>query len=221
VRRNVVWALIQKDILLEKKEQSMISQSLLFMVATVFTIYLLKKDLNDNQLFSVFYWISVVFGGFQLCAKSFSNESQERVLWLKQYVSPLEFIFSKLIFNALFLTILAFLAFAAFCIVFSYSPLEANHLFLLAAIVLGAVNLSAVLTFVGGIGHSAGSALGLTAILGFPIILPGLLFSTRLFFYALGDISSSVNAPYAYALLALNVLTILLVSVLFPYLWRE
>jgi heme exporter protein B len=177
--------------------------------------------LNDRQLFSVLYWISVVFGGFQLCAKSFSNESQERVLWLKQYVSPLEFIFSKLVFNALFLTLLAFMAFAAFCVVFSYSPFQANYVFLGLAMFLGAINLSAVLTFVGGIGHSAGSALGLTAILGFPIILPGLLFSTRLFFYALGDISASVNAPYAYALLALNVLTILLVSVLFPYLWRE
>lgn len=199
----------------------MISQSLLFMVATVFTIYLLKKDLNDGQLLSVFYWISVVFGGFQLCAKAFSNESQERVLWLKQYVKPLEFIFSKLVFNALFLSVLAFLAFVAFCLVFSYSPFEANIWFLIIAMVLGSINLSAVLTFVGGIGHSAGSALGLTAILGFPIILPGLLFSTRLFFYALGDISASVNAPYAYALLALNVLTILLVSVLFPYLWRE
>lgn len=199
----------------------MISQSLLFMVATVFTIYLLKKDLNDRQLLSVLYWISVVFGSFQLCAKSFSNESQERVLWLKQYATPLEFIFSKLIFNILFLTLLAFMAFGAFCVVFSYSPAESNFLFLAVAMLLGSINLASVLTFVGGIGHSAGSALGLTAILGFPIILPGLLFSTRLFFYALGDISASVNAPYAYALLALNVLTILLVSVLFPYLWRE
>lgn len=199
----------------------MLSQSLLFMVATVFTIYLLKKDLNDGQLLSVLYWISVVFGGFQLCAKSFSNESNERVLWLKQYIKPLEFIFSKLIFNCLFLVLLSLIAFVAFCVVFSFNPSEANYLFLGIAIVLGAINLAAVLTFVGGIGHSAGSALGLTAILGFPIILPGLLFSTRLFFYALGDISATVNAPYAYALAALNILSILLISVLFPYLWRE
>lgn len=199
----------------------MLSQSLLFMVATVFTIYLLKHDVQNPELLSVFYWMSVVFGAFQLCAKSFSNENNERLLWLKQYVGPLEFIFSKLTFNVLFLSVLSFIAFIAFCLVFSYPLQKINFLYVFLAMFLGAFNLASVLSFVGGIGHSAGSALGLTAVLGFPIILPGLLFSTRLFFYGLSDISSTVNLPYAIGLIALNILTLLLVSLLFPYLWRE
>jgi hypothetical protein len=74
---------------------------------------------------------------------------------------------------------------------------------------------------VSSIGHKAGNSAGLTATLGFPLILPSMLFATRIIWYSLRGLSWDVGAKYVLALLALNALILALIKILFPYLWRD
>jgi heme exporter protein B len=67
----------------------------------------------------------------------------------------------------------------------------------------------------------ADNNLGLMAVLGLPVILPMLLLIIRFSKNALDGIAWSVNAQYAWQLMALNALTLALSYILFPYLWRE
>ena len=67
----------------------------------------------------------------------------------------------------------------------------------------------------------AGNGLGLMAILGFPLVLPMLLAVMRASKLSLDGVAWSVTSTYFLGLILLDVITITLAWVLFPYLWRD
>ena len=67
----------------------------------------------------------------------------------------------------------------------------------------------------------AGNGLGLMAILCFPIVLPMLLIVMRVSKLALDGVAFSVNASYFGGIVLLDVITVTLAWLLFPYLWRD
>jgi len=91
----------------------------------------------------------------------------------------------------------------------------------LLAVVLGGIGFAAVLTLISAIAARAGNGLGLMAILGFPLVLPMLLAVMRASKLSLDGVAWSVNSTYFLGLVLLDVITVTLAWVLFPYLWRD
>ena len=91
----------------------------------------------------------------------------------------------------------------------------------LLAVLLGAIGFASVLTLVAAIAARAGNGLGLMAILGFPIVLPMLLAVMRASKLALDGVAFSVTSTYFGGLVLLDIITITLAWLLFPYLWRD
>jgi heme exporter protein B len=89
------------------------------------------------------------------------------------------------------------------------------------AVVLGGIGFAAVLTLISAIAARAGNGIGLMAILGFPLVLPLLLTVMRASKLALDGVAWSVTSTYFGGLVLLDVITVTLAWILFPYLWRD
>jgi heme exporter protein B len=87
--------------------------------------------------------------------------------------------------------------------------------------VLGGIGFATVLTLISAIAARAGNGLGLMAILGFPIVLPMLIAVMRASKLALDGVAFSVNSKYFLGLGLLDLITVVLAWLLFPYLWRD
>ena len=213
--------LIKKEWFLERRDKSLFAQTMLFEIAAIFTIYLLQKQITDERIFSIFLWLVILFSAFQLAAKNFSKDNESTLLFVRQYASADAYIFSKIVFNYCLLVLASFIGLILFIVLFGFLEHSINYGLLISGVVLGAFCLSAVLSFVSAIGYKAGNSAGLTAVLGFPLILPGIMFSVRIIWYAMRDLDWSVGQKYVLALLGLNLLILALVKILFPYLWRD
>src|SRR5699024_6156697 len=100
------------------------------------------------------------------------------------------------------------------------NPLHDLALFSVA-ILLGSISFASVFTMVAGISAKAGSNSTLMAILSFPVIIPLLMVLVKLSFGAITETDFGVNMKDISLLLFINVITITISLLLFPYLWRD
>jgi heme exporter protein B len=133
--------------------------------------------------------------------------------------SPKQLILAKTIYNQLLLIGLSMVNFFIFQLIF---PIAINQLGqYLLSLVLGAIGLSTVLTLVAGIVSKANNNAALLAILGFPLLFPLLSIIIQCSMNAINGYEWAINQQLFIVLISLNLITVLLSYLLFPYLWRE
>jgi len=87
--------------------------------------------------------------------------------------------------------------------------------------ILGCMGFASIMTLISAIASKAGGNSTLMAILSFPILIPLLITIIRFTKNAMDGLAWSVNYKFLIILIALNLLTMALSYLLFPYLWRE
>jgi len=94
-----IWALFNKDILLEFRQKHTFYGILLYVASTIFVIYLSMMDNPDGQTWNSLFWVIQLFVCVNAVAKSFLQESKGRMLYFYSVASPVAFIISKLIYT--------------------------------------------------------------------------------------------------------------------------
>jgi len=204
--------------LLEWRKKYSFYGILLYLIAAVFLINLLV-DLPEAETWNVLFWIILLFVSVNAVAKSFLQENKARQLYYYSILNPKDVILSKLIYNAVLMIFMSFLALGLF-ILFLGNPAIHFGKFLLV-VLAGGLSLSMLFTLLAAIAGKAGGNSALIAILGFPIVIPQLIL--------LSDLSKPLLQPMLttgwwklyFVLLALNLLVILLSFILYPFLWKE
>lgn len=105
-----------------------------------------------------------------------------------------------------------------FGIVFD-SPVQDIPLFLLIQ-ALAVAGFAAVITMSAGIAYKAGGNFSLSAILSFPILIPLIIMAVKASKAAMDGLDRSVSLDEMLLLAALNVITVAVSYLLFPYLWK-
>lgn len=213
-----IYFLVRKEITLELRQKYAISGILLYVLATVFVIYLSLVQVSP-MVWNPLFWIIILFASINAVVKSFIQENSNRALYYYSLATPSAIVLSKIIYNFLLLLVLSLLTYGAFSLVAGH-PVKNVQLFLLA-LVLGSVGLSITLTFVSAIAAKANNSATLMAILGFPVIIPILITLIKLTATALRLIQDTSYWRDIVNLLAMDTILIALTFVLFPYLWRE
>lgn len=191
----------------------------LFLLSTLFVCYITVKRINTPSIWVALYWIIMLFTSFNAVAKSFMNESRSRMLYLYTLTGPSHFIASKMIYHALIMLILSGIAITVYT---TFFKIEIGDPFLFyTSVFLGSTGLAIILSLLSTIASKAGNNLTLLAILGLPILLPLLLVTITLMKNAIDGIDLSVQYKYLFVLFGLNLSSLGLTVVLFPYLWRE
>lgn len=210
--------LLQKEFTLEFRQKYAIGGILLYVLSTVFIIYISFQKISP-MVWNVLFWIIMLFASVNAVVKSFVQESGHRQLYYYQLMHPVAVLLSKMIYNAVLLLALGLLTFVAMTYM-AGNPIEDAGKFALA-LVFGSLGFSITFTFVSAIASKADNGSTLMAILSFPVIIPVILLLVNLSAHAIGLLGGTM-AKYDVLLLgAVDLILVALGLVLFPYLWRD
>ncbi|MBV2227671.1 MULTISPECIES: heme exporter protein CcmB [Sphingobacterium] len=213
-----VKTLIYKDVVLEWRSKYAINSILLYVVSTVFVCYQSFKSV-DTIVWNTLFWIILLFAAINAMSRSFIQETGSRHLYYYAIVGPKAIILAKIIYNSLVMILMTAIAFIVYNLIFKTEI--GNLPVYLLSILLGSISFATVFTMIAGISAKAGNNSTIMAILSFPVIIPLLIILIKLSRSALmGGFLSSSWADIA-VLLAINVVTIAISLLLFPYLWRD
>ena len=212
-----IFTLFKKDLLLEVRQQYSFYGILLYIIATVFVLYMAIQE-PEAKVWNGLFWVIQLFICINAVAKSFLQESRGRMLYFYSIAGPRDFILAKLLFNSVLMLLMSLLSLFLFSL-FLGNPVQKIFQFI-GLVMLGGWGLSLIFTFLAASAAKAQQNAAIMAILGFPIIIPQLMLLMKL---SNTVFSSSTVIPLATVLLlvALNVLVILLSVILFPFLWKD
>ena len=208
--------LVIKELKLEWRQKYAFSGVLLYLISTVFIIYISFFDVKP-EVWNTLFWIIILFTAVNAIAKSFLQESAGRVLYYYFIVSPQAVLLSKMIYNTALMLLLSVLGLIIYSILVG-NPVALPWYFLFT-VLSGSISFSLIFTMISAIASKAGNNFTLMAILSFPIIIPILLLLMKL------SLSSIIGNPFPlkdFFLLALmDVIVVMTAYILFPYLWRD
>ena len=214
-----VTYLVRKELILEWRSKAAFGGVLLYVVSTIFVAYLSFKEVVEVPVWNALLWIILLFAATSAIARSFSEETKGKQLYMYTLASPQSIVISKIVYNALSVSVLSVLCYVIYSLLIG--NLVQNQLMFFIALLLGAIGFSSTLTLISAIASQTDNNLTLMSILGFPIILPLLITLLTFSKNAIDGIAWSVNFKYIGVLLLLNLIVVTLSYLLFPYLWRD
>ena len=172
----------------------------------------------EVKYWNVLFWMMLLFASINTIAKSFIQENSSKYLYYYSLVSPVSIILSKMIYNALLMLSISIVSALLFTIVLG-SPIQ-NMLVYFIVILLGSISFSFLFTLVSSIASKAGN-IGLTAILGLPLIVIILIYLMKLSREAFFAETSENFLKTLGILILFDFMLFILSLILFPYLWRD
>ncbi len=205
--------------LLETRQQHTLYGILLYIISTIFVVYL-TLDAPDADTWNAIFWITQLFICINAVAKSFLQESRGRMLYYFTITSPVAFILSKLLYNFLLMIVMSTVNLIVYTAMLG-NPTFSFFSFCLIGI-LGGCGLGLIFTMLAAIASKAMQQASLMAILGFPLILPQLMMLVRLSKTAFGEIfNNGIPLQMILLLVSFDILMIILAVILFPFLWKD
>ena len=213
-----VQSLVAKDLALEWRSKNAINSIVLYLVSTVFVCYQAFESV-DTLVWNALFWIILLFASINAISRSFVQESQYRQLYYYSIAGPKAIILSKIIYNIILMVFLSIVAYVIYSIIFK-NPVG-DPLLYFFAVLLGSISFATVFTMVSGISSKTGNNSTIMAILAFPVIIPLLILLLKLSSNALKGLDRASSEREIITLLAINVITVTISLLLFPYLWRD
>ena len=213
-----IFTLIKKDILLEIRQQYTFYGIALYVMATIFVVYL-TIDSPEDKVWNSLFWIIQLFVCVNAVAKSFLGESKSRLFYFYSIAGASQFILSKLVFNAVLMIAMTTISLIVFTL-FLGNPLIHGWTFFGIGC-LGGVGLGLTFTFLAAIAAKAQQQAALMAIMGFPIITPQLLLLNKVANAAFSSIIQAGFWQMTLLLIAFDALIVVLAVILFPFLWKD
>ena len=210
--------LIRKEFLMEWRSKYALNGILIYVFATVFICYLSFKKI-DPITWNALFWIILLFTSINAIAKSFMQENRSRYLYYYTIVNPAALILSKIIYNLILMSLIAFICLFFYTVVFN-NPIQEFAYYLLA-VALGGLSFSSMFTMVSAIASKANNNSTLMAILSFPVIVPLLMLLIKLAKNAMDGIDRASSANEIGVLLLINIIVFAVSLLLFPYIWRD
>ncbi|GAB1405245.1 hypothetical protein DSECCO2_574170 [anaerobic digester metagenome] len=215
-----ITALIRKDLMLELRQKYAINGIVLYVFSTIFVVQLSFGRVIDHTTWIALFWIILLFAAFNAVSKSFVQESSARRLYYFTLASPVSVISSKIVYNALLMVFLGGLSLGIYTLFMGMPPF--NMSLFLPAFVLGCMGLAGAITMVSAIASRAGNNAALTAILGFPVVLPLLLLLIKASSLSLTlKVTDAGMMKLLLSITLIDAVVVILAVVLFPYLWRD
>jgi len=212
-----ILTLIKKDLLLEVRQQYSFYGILLYIVATIFVLYMTIQE-PEAKVWNGLFWVIQLFICINAVAKSFLQETRGRMLYFYSIVNPRDFVLAKLVFNSILMLLMSLLSIILFTL-FLGNPIQ-KLLQFMGLVLLGGWSLSLVFTFLSAIAAKAQQNAAIMAILGFPLIIPQIMLLMQLSNSVFSD-KAAIASSTLLLIVALDILVIMLAVILFPFLWRD
>ena len=216
----MIISLIKKELLLEFRQKSTIGGVIVYVIGTIFVSALCFKGKLDKPTWNALFWVITLFTSVTISGKSFLKATGGQALFNFLHYSPTQFIVAKILYNMVFMLVLSFITFFFYAF-FIKNEVENLGLFFIV-LILASTGLAAILSLMSAIASKASGNFAIMSILSFPVLMPLILVVIRISKQAVDGIEwAAVGFSFIGILVALNVLTITLSFLLFPYLWRD
>ena len=215
---------VRLELKLEFRLKYAIAGLLMYVLSTVYLVYFsleyqgVREDLLPT-IWSIFFWLIVLFTTVNATFQSFSKLTQGKMLFYYTLLSPQVFITSKLIVNAMISLFLSLLTGLIFIFILG-NPSQQAWVFLLS-LCIGTVGYSLLFTYISAIASKSGGNTSLAVVLGFPLALPLLSIIVKLFSESFKPEISVNFDNNLWIALGFNFIPLLLALILFPYIWRD
>ena len=210
-----IFTILYKDYRIELSQSHLFFSVVLYLLSSIYIIYLAFQPLgvsNVETWVSVF-WVIILFGAITVVSKSFFQESYKRNYYYYYLFTPDELIFSKLIYNFIFLFFVSIFSFIFFS--FFIGNIIHSSSFFITLLILGS------LTLVSAIGYQVKNNSIIISVLSFPVIIPILLILIKISKLSSSEFSFNLIQDDIYLLILLNIIMISITKVLFNFLWRN
>ena len=163
-----IITLIQKDVLLEIRQQYTLYGVVLYVASTIFVVYLSMGE-PEEDVWNGLFWVIQLFVCVNAVAKSFLQDSRGRMLYYYSIAGARDFIIAKLSFNALLMMVMSLISLFIFTLLLGNPVL---HMFQFIGISFrGSICLSLIFTFLAAIAAKAQQQVALMAIMDLPVII--------------------------------------------------
>ncbi len=217
-----LYSLIQKEFRLELRRKSVVAGLVLYLFSMVFICYLafaLKQNLITPLVWSALFWIVILFMAINTVAKSFIGERRGLEIYYYAIASPVDILFSKMLYNFLLCLLLAATGYFLFAL-FLNNPIANPSIFFLT-LTLTSAGFSSSLTLLSGIASKASNSNILMAVLSFPVVVSILLMAIKITKNCMDDLDPTVSYSPLLSLLAIDCLVAAISYLLFPFVWKS
>ena len=218
----MIWALLQKEFVLELRRKSAFAGLMLYLFSMVFICYLtfsLRQNLISPLVWSALFWTTILFTSVNAVAKSFVGERRGNDIYLYSVASPSAVVFSKMIYSFILCSLLSFSGFLLFMILLGNPVLDVTFFFWI--ILLSAFGFASSLTLLSGIASKANNSNILMPLLSFPVVISILLNAVTATKNCIDQLDRSATWDELLSLVAINCIATAISYLLFPYIWRS
>jgi heme exporter protein B len=203
---------------MEIKNKNSLYAVLLYVVSSIFIVYMAIKNIEDPKVWNALFWIIQLFTCLNAATRSFQY-SKGRDLYYFQLASPRPYILSKILYNVVLMLLVFVLSLLTFTVMLG-NPFPDMTGFVIVGI-LGVTSLSSLLTMMAAIAFKADNNYTLLAILSLPIMIPLLIILVHTTAFVLDGLAITDYWQNLSMLMGLNVMNIVLSYILFPYLCTD
>mgnify|MGYP001262751935 FL=1 len=211
--------LVLKDVRLNWRERNVIYSLLLYVLCTSYIAYLSFEGIINERSWIALFWIIVLFAAMNASLQSFKRELNYQALFFYTIARPRAIIIAKIIYNSgllIFLNLVSYLIYSTFL----GNPILDRISFVLC-ILLGSSALASLLTLIAAIASKTNNNGGIMAVLSMPLLFPLLINLIKTSEICIIENEFYLVDNQILFLFLLNIVTILLSYLLFPYLWRD
>ncbi|HLZ17873.1 MAG TPA: heme exporter protein CcmB [Cyclobacteriaceae bacterium] len=213
---------MKKEFFLELRRKSVMAGLGLYLFSMVFISYLafsLRQNLITPLVWSALFWIVVLFTAINTVAKSFIGEKRGLEIYYYSIASPVDVLFSKIIYNFFLCLVLSFAGYFLFTL-FLNDPIQDKSIFIVA-LTLVSLGFAASLTLLSGIASKANNSNILMTVLSFPVVISILLMAIKVTKNCIDGLDPDVSYNSLLLLAAINGLVTALSYLLFPLIWKN
>ena len=214
-----VKELVLNDVRLNWRERYALYSLLLYVLCTSYVAYLSFEGIINERSWIALFWIIVLFAAMNASLQSFKRELNYQALFFYTIARPRAIIIAKIIYNSgllIFLNLVSYLIYSTFL----GNPILDRISFVLC-ILLGSSALASLLTLIAAIASKTNNNGGIMAVLSMPLLFPLLINLIKTSEICIIENEFYLVDNQILFLFLLNIATILLSYLLFPYLWRD
>ena len=216
-----IFTILYKDYRIELSQSHLFFSVVLYLLSSIYIIYLAFQPLGVSNIetWVSIFWVIILFAAITVVSKSFFQESYKRNYYYYYLFTPDELIFSKLIYNFIFLFFVSIFSFIFFS--FFIGNIIQSPIFFVTLLLLGSLSISNCLTLVSAIGYQVKNNSIIISVLSFPVIIPILLILIKISKLSSSEFSFNLIQDDIYLLILLNIIMISITKILFNFLWRN
>ena len=214
-----VKELVLNDVRLNWRERYALYSLLLYVLCTSYIAYLSFEGIINERSWIALFWIIVLFAAMNASLQSFKRELNYQALFFYTIARPRAIIIAKIIYNSVLLILLNLLSYIIYS-TFLGNPIS-NIISFVICIILGSAAIASLLTLIAAISSKTNNGGGIMTILSMPLLFPLLINLIKTSEICIIENEFYLVDNQILFLFLLNIVTILLSYLLFPYLWRD